>query len=130
MKKDLLFTAVLILLATLTSVATTLFSRDGEPIEIIIVHQPTPTTPIHRTDVLPIKACFNPFTSEITVSFADNLGTVAVTVVNYTTGETVNVLLNSSISMQTIPVSGLPGDWGVSFTLPSGDSYYGEFEIE
>ena len=58
-----------------------------------------------------------------------NAGTlVDVYVENRTTGETSACQISGNNS-SVIPISGTLGNWIITFTLPGGDVYYGEFMI-
>ena len=63
----------------------------------------------------------------LTVAFTENLGQVAVEITT-ATGATVEILwVATPNGLQTyLP---LTGDYVITFTLPNGDEYYGEFTV-
>ena len=63
----------------------------------------------------------------LTVAFKENLGQVAIEI-TYSSGAIIeNVWLITPNGIQTyLP---LAGDYVITFTLPNGDEYYGEFTI-
>ncbi|MGI6313075.1 MAG: hypothetical protein ACOXZI_01905 [Candidatus Cryptobacteroides sp.] len=69
------------------------------------------------------------FSHSIYVSFTEDLGDVAVTVENFITGEYVTSTIDGYEEVAVIPISGDSGHYEVNFILPSGPSYYSEFEI-
>ena len=72
-----------------------------------------------------INASLNGHT--LTVVFSENLGQVAVEIITATGGyvQTESCLTPNGL-MFYIP---LAGDYTVTFTLPNGDEYYGEFTV-
>ncbi len=63
----------------------------------------------------------------IVLAFSNNIGTVALLVTNETTGESWNVLLDSSKEEGSLDISGVPGTYTVSIMLTDGSEYEGTF---
>ena len=63
----------------------------------------------------------------LTVAFTENLGEVDIKITTSTGG---NVQLDSCLTPNGIQfIIPLAGDYIVTFTLPNGDEYYGEFTV-
>lgn len=84
---------------------------------------------IHRAPVQIPIACLLEDDSCLVVTFLADLGTVSVEIENLTTGEYCSSPVNALPGPMIFPISGSVGNWRISFTLPSGVRYSGEFEI-
>ena len=63
----------------------------------------------------------------LTVVFTENLGQVAVEITTATGATVENLWIVTPNGLQTyLP---LTGDYVITFTLPNGDEYYGEFTV-
>ena len=81
--------------------------------------------------VVPIQAAIQSvggFTF-VTVTFTATLGTVDIDITNHTTGQYLQGEMLAVPGTQSIPISGAPGWYTISFTLPDGRIYEGEFEL-
>ena len=67
--------------------------------------------------------------SSILVNYQIDLGSVTIEIENLTTGEYSQTLVNAIAGPMLLPISGTAGQWTITFTLPSGVVYYGEFII-
>mgnify|MGYP002624820047 CR=1 FL=1 len=65
----------------------------------------------------------------ILVTFITDLGTVDVEITNHTTGDYLQGELNAVPGTQSIPISGTPGWYTITFILPDGRIYEGEFDL-
>ena len=65
----------------------------------------------------------------ILVTFTSGLGTVDVEITNHTTGDYLQGELNAVPGTQSIPISGTPGWYTITFILPDGRIYEGEFDL-
>ncbi|MBP9993407.1 MAG: DUF3244 domain-containing protein [bacterium] len=63
----------------------------------------------------------------LTVSFSQNIGEVSVEITSLSGTTIYNVLIQTPTGYQYyIPTT---GSYVITFTLPNGDEYYGEFEV-
>ena len=86
--------------------------------------------PTHHAPVLiPISATYYSSLSSIVVNYLYDLGSVTVEIENQTTGEYCQSVVNALAGPMPFFISGTSGHWRITFTLPSGVSYYGEFDI-
>ena len=63
----------------------------------------------------------------LTVAFTENLGQVAIEITT-DTGSTVSTIAMTTPNGYVFYIA-LAGDYIVTFTLPNGDEYYGEFTV-
>lgn len=99
---------------------TTVITKDGIPIEVIEkTHHGSP----EKSNS--IIAMIDGYV--LTVIFTEDLGQVAIEVTSSTSGVLQTYWVHTPEGIQTY----LPntGDYIVTFTLPSGDEYYGEFTV-
>ncbi len=75
-----------------------------------------------------ITAYYDTETSCVCASLTAAGTSVSVEFVNNTTSETEEYVIPGSGS-SIMPISGTAGNWSVTFTLESGDVYYGEFSL-
>lgn len=105
---------------------------EGGFVDIIIGTTPPPTSnPKPKAPVLiPVSARYYEISQEIVLSFTANLGNVSVTVLNVTTGESVNDVVDTSDGIVSCPISGTAGEY-LLLVIPFGSqiSYTGEFAI-
>ena len=88
--------------------------------DTIIIIDPIyePDIPIPRTSsIVPIAATYNSMMSSVILYFSSNLGDIEV--------EAIDTQFLPAI----VPISGGPGHYIITFTLPSGQQYQGEFDI-
>lgn len=100
-----------------------------EPQVILISHTSGDLPDAPRSpSITSIAAYYDYFSSSVCVNLI-NAGTiVSVELVNHTTNETADYIIPGSGS-SILPISGNAGFWTVTFTLESGDIYYGEFVL-
>lgn len=84
-----------------------------------------PRTPV----VVPISASYNSFFGSVSLSFSSNLGEIEVEVLNTISGYYDFGYIQTWPLSAIIPISGGPGHYIITFTLPSGQQYQGEFEV-
>lgn len=100
----------------------------GEDIRNIIV-RPQNAPPVNRPRVpsaVRIDAYYDVELSSV-CSFLTNAGTiVSVEISNLDTGETMSCSIPGS-GLSVIPISGTTGEWVITYTLPTGSVYEGEF---
>ncbi len=105
---------------------------EGGFVDIIIGTTPPPTSnPKPKAPVLiPVSARYYEISQEIVLSFTANLGNVSVTVLNVTTGESVNDVVDTSDGIVSCPISGTAGEY-LLLVIPFGSQifYTGEFAI-
>ena len=124
MEKTIKFKKSLMLLALILSAAwcggTGILSVDGGG-AILIKESKVQSVPKGSS----IQASINDHT--LTVVFTENLGQVEIAITT-SAGVPVETLavVTPNGTMFNIP---LPGDYIVTFTLPNGDEYYGEFTV-
>lgn len=116
-----------LLILTLLCVANTIEAT--VPIRVLETTQQTGTT--HRMPAyIPISADYLPSISSLAVLFHTDCGTVNVTITNESNGGSENFNFNAAAGSYFLPVQNGCGDYVVYFTLSSGVTYYGEFEVE
>ena len=100
--------------------------------DTIIIIDPIhePDIPIPRTpSMVPISATYNSMMSSILLYFESNLGEIEVEVLNTYTGYYDSGYINTLFLSAVIPITGGPGHYIITFTLPSGQQYQGELDI-
>lgn len=84
----------------------------------------------HRAPArIPIKVSYISFISALSITFMNSLGEVEVNVINHSTGDYLSGTLDASAGTAILPISGDEGFYTVTFILPNGTEYYGEFEL-
>ena len=86
--------------------------KDGNPVGV-------PRMP----SVIPIQGVVSG--STIYLSFTDDLGLIAVELSESVNGLILQTVVDSSYLSAAIPFSGAPGEYYITFTLPSGAEYIG-----
>ena len=84
-----------------------------------------PRTP----EIVPISASYNSFFSSVFLYFSSNLGEIEVEVLNITHGYYDFGYIQTWPLSAIIPISGGPGHYIITFTLPSWQQYQGEFDV-
>ncbi|MBQ9450724.1 MAG: hypothetical protein IJQ93_11570 [Bacteroidales bacterium] len=127
MKKILLFATALLL----TIPFNVIYADGDDPIEIIIGDggsmEGGPT--YHAPAFVPILGIYSAVKSSVLINYLYDLGTIVIEIENQTTGEYSQSLVNALAGPMLLPISGTAGQWTITFTLPSGVVYYGEFII-
>ena len=124
MKKVLFFLLSLCLFAPLS------FAQTGgdDPLDIIITNGNQGGDQNHHAPALtPIQAAYYPSITTILVDFLYDLGQVSVEIENETTGAYSQTTINAMQGVHPFLISGTAGHWMITFTLPGGIVYYGEF---
>ena len=80
------------------------------------------------TVVVPISASYISMMTSVVLSFTSNLGEIEVEVLNTITGYYDSGFIVTWPLSAIIPISGGPGHYIITFILPSGQQYQGEFE--
>ena len=120
---------ILCSLALFLSMGNSFADEEGGT-DIIIEENASMGGPMFRDPtVIPISATAYSSPSFIEIRFLADLGFVSVEIENQTTGEYTQTMVNSAISPAIFPISGNAGFWTITFTLPDGTVYYGEFTI-
>lgn len=125
---------LLIALAALlfVSVQTPLVAKNAAAVDTLIVIDPLPggdgIGPKAPTQV-PIYAYFNSMLSSVLLTFSSNLGEIEIEVMNTTTGGYDSGVVDSQFLSAVIPITGGSGHYLITFTLPSGRKYGGEFDV-
>ncbi len=84
----------------------------------------------HRAPArIPIKVSYVSFISALNITFMNSLGEVEVNVTNHSTGDYLSGTLDANAGTAILPISGDEGFYTVTFILPDGKEYYGEFEL-
>lgn len=106
-------------------------SGDGGGIIDIDITTPPPASNKPKAPVLiPVSARYYEISQEIVLSFTANLGNVSVTVLNVTTGESVNDTVDSADGIVSVPISGTSGQYYLILnSVGSTTVYSGTFEI-
>ena len=103
---------------------------DGNPVIVIIpVRTQNPGPPILRSPAfVPIQATYSFSTDSVSITFSEDVGLVALTVQNLSTGDILENVLDSACGGTRIPVLCGSGYYLITFTLFSEQQYQGEFE--
>lgn len=95
---------------------------------IVITPLPLPNPNIPKAPTqLPISAYYEPSIPAVYLSFVSNLGEIEVEVLNSTTGGFCSAFIDTRYLYAVIPITFGPGHYIITFTLPSGQQYQGEF---
>lgn len=131
MNKNLFIFTFLVLVALSTSSSPLYASSiqdDEEPIPLII-KDPAEPGGLRNPAVIPISCSFDAGTSSLQVSSVVELGPVDVDVENITSGGHSHYLWSGSVGSQSFPILWTSGTCSVTFSLSSGEVYYGEFTL-
>lgn len=124
--KKIIYLFVLTLAALVCSPA----KAGDEVVDIVVICSTEEGEVIHRTPTqIPIECTYYSTLQTIVVNYLDDLGSVTVEIENQTTGEYCQTVVNALAGPMPFIISGTSGHWRITFTLPSGVSYYGEFDI-
>ena len=96
---------------------------------IVLIPQPEipPGTGPRTDSSVPILADYDSSLSLVYLYFKSNLGDIEVEVLNTTTGGYYSDIVDTQYLYAIIPISLGPGHYIITFTLPSGQQYQGEF---
>ncbi|MBQ5979090.1 MAG: DUF3244 domain-containing protein [Bacteroidales bacterium] len=90
----------------------------------------TPDPPIPRSPaIVPISASYDSVLASVSLSFSYNLGEIEVEVLNSTTGGYSSLSVDTQFLYAVIPITLGSGHYIITFTLPSGRQYGGEFDV-
>ena len=102
--------------------------RGDEDVNIIIVDPNAPGAEVvHRDSCVPIICTLS--ANCLSVTFLESLGQISVEIENHTTGEYNQTVVNAQIGSTVFPISGITGNWSITFTLTNGTIYQGSFNI-
>ena len=123
----LLFSVLLFLFFQVPSFATMSAAADTviviDPFPILNPGPGGPKTPV----VVPIAAYYESMTSSVILSFIRDLGDIEVVLLNTNTAGYYSDYIDTQYLYAIIPISLGPGHYIITFTLPSGQQYQGEF---
>lgn len=125
MKKSRLF---LLCFSVVLCGAISSWAATDEP-EPIPIRQIGEEIPVFRSPASMPVSCFL-VSNTIETYFQPDLGSVSVVLNNLNTGELFSYSVYVGTTSMYFPIFGTVGAWSITFTLPSGIQYYGEFEIE
>lgn len=107
--------------------STALFSSDST---IVINPLPLPNPYPPKAPIqVPISANYQSSTSSVLLWFSYNLGEIEVEVLNSTTGGRFTSIVDTQFLYAIIPVNLGPGHYIITFTLPSGQQFQGDFFV-
>ena len=86
-------------------------------------------TPPKSPSIIPISASYESLITSVILTFNQNLGEIEVEVLNTFTGYYDSGYINTLFLSAIIPITGGPGHYIITFTLPSGQQYQGEFDV-
>lgn len=78
---------------------------------------------------IPISAYYDSSVSSVLLSFKSNLGEIEVEVLNSSTGGYSSTFVDTQFLYSAIPITLGSGHYIITFTLPSGQQYQGEFDV-
>ena len=79
--------------------------------------------------ILPFSASFNSTTRIVTLTFTSDLGEIEVEVLNTYTGGYDSGIVDTQYLSAIIPITLGNGHYIITFTLPSGQQFQGEFNV-
>lgn len=130
MKKFYLILIATFFVCSLDVSASSLFERENDRINIKMRDKKSNQAHSHRAPAkIPIEANYNSFISGIAITFLQDLGNVEMNVTNHSTGEYLEGATTATTGTTVLPISGTEGVYTITFTLPNGTEYEGEFEI-
>lgn len=121
--KKLAFTILLTCLVPIVSWAVT----DDQIIPVHVIDNNTSKERTHRSQGVPFEAFYDESTSSVRVYFLQNVGEVDIYLTSYTTGSCLEITLNSSMGVTTLPIMGIAGFYTIEFYTPDNQGYIGEF---
>lgn len=77
-----------------------------------------------------LHACYCYLSESIQTIASSHLGSVEISVINLTTGETWSDIFDSAVTPHFLPISGAPGLYEITYLTSFGDLYEGTFTIE
>ena len=83
----------------------------------------------HAPARIPMEVSYVSFMSALKITFLNDLGNMDVNVTNHTTGEYISGTMNAAAGVTMLPISGTEGFYTITFTLPGGREYTGDFEL-
>lgn len=98
------------------------------PVIIVIQDEHQPEIDNRGPVVVPITGYVEPSIGMVVLGFSQPCGTVQISFSNLTDGSYYSTSVNGSGTV-VIPLALTFGSWTVTFTLPNGDGYLGEFTI-
>lgn len=101
-------------------------ANDGTP--IIIRVEPSGGHINRSQEEVPITCYVDADAGYLVVSFSGSIGNVSIDIDNTTTGESSSSVV-PGFGTSILYFSGTSGSWIVTFTLSTGEVYYGEFNI-
>ena len=114
------------LIAAMLCFAAVSYAQDL--IDVTLIEQPPTDELTPRTSsVVPITCCV--ITDTIYLSFDSNLGVINVVLEEESEGIILQTPIDTSSLSAIIPFSGTSGEYYITFTLPTGTIYEGQFEI-
>ena len=90
---------------------------------------PDDTRKHHAPARIPMEVSYVSFMSALKITFLNDLGSMDVNVTNHTTGEYISGTMNAAAGVTMLPISGTEGFYTITFTLPGGREYTGDFEL-
>ena len=107
-----------------------LYSQDDSTIVISPIPGNNPDPPIPRTPVIvPISASYESLLTSVILYFSYDLGEIEVEVLNTYTGGYDSGIVDTQYLSAIIPITLGIGYYIITFTLPSGQKFQGEFNI-
>ncbi|MGM9762658.1 MAG: DUF3244 domain-containing protein [Candidatus Cryptobacteroides sp.] len=132
MKKKYLIMIAALLVCNLAVFAKPLSENERENVQINIKlkDRKTNQTHTHRSPAkTPIEVFYSSEISSVAINFMENLQNVEINIMNHSTGEYIEGMINATMGMTLIPISGTDGYYTVTFILSDGKEYFGEFEL-
>lgn len=97
---------------------------------INVIPFPNPNPNIPRSPaIVPISASYESLFNSVILTFNQNLGEIEVEILNTFTGFYDSGFIYTQFQSAIIPITGGPGHYIITFTLPSGQQYQGEFDV-
>ena len=123
-----LFWGVAMVLLPISSFAASVHSTDGDSIILIRQHSDDREGDSRTPSATRIEASVDTELYVVEVMLYAAGSSVTVDIVNTTTNDSYQYIVSGNGS-DILPISSMPGTWTITFTLESGDVYYGMFVL-
>lgn len=125
MKK--LYFSLAVILGMFAALSSVLCGQDQTPIQIIVSQQEHGGQVPRMPEQYPISGFV--ISDTICLLFSDNLGDVSVSLSEANEGQLLSTIVDSSEGFAFIPFDGSAGLYTLTFSLNSGVTYIGRFEL-
>lgn len=105
------------------------FASSEDETIVIIPSNNSPNRRPHTKAKVPFEVSYCSETSSLSVLFLYDVGQVEISIMNVSSGSYYNYVINSNVGLTFLPINGDSGYYAITFNLPEGKQYVGEFVI-